>query len=241
VYVLALVSDMQTRIVLTESFAGFNGLELLAATGEYCKARRLIQRQAPGLIIVDRCFQLRVDQSLLRTGQDRSYSPLILYIDGSRSTSQRCLDAGPTEQMLKPLTSKALRNTLSDLLGTTAEPGAALCGHGIPQELNITVQDYQGCRRIPLSSIRYFQAEHKYVTVNSAGGSALTEISLSGLERLFVPYVLRIHRKTLIVRQHFEALQRQSDGSYRVRLAGSSDLLSVSRRQLASVQLAMQP
>ena len=93
---------------------------------------------------------------------------------------------------------------------------------------------------LPLAEVLYFKAEQKYVTVRTATRSYIMDGALSELETKFAPRFLRIHRNALVARGALRALEKHYDADegegWAVRLRGSTELLAVSRRQVAAVR-----
>ena len=83
---------------------------------------------------------------------------------------------------------------------------------------------------MPVAGIRYFQADHKYVTARDAGQSLLIEEPLKALEEEFPDRFLRIHRNALVARAYVKALEKDVEGRCLVVLEGVEEKLEVSRR-----------
>ena len=77
-------------------------------------------------------------------------------------------------------------------------------------------------------------------TVRTAARSYIMDGSLSELEAKFAPRFLRIHRNALVARRAVRALEKHYDPDegegWAVRLQGLTELLMVSRRQVAAVR-----
>jgi len=91
-------------------------------------------------------------------------------------------------------------------------------------------------RLIPVSEVRYLQAEEKYVVVHHARGEDLVEDSLKGLEAEFAGRFLRIHRNCLVAHEQFSELRRLPDGAVHAVLRDGGTLLEVSRRCLPGLR-----
>lgn len=104
----------------------------------------------------------------------------------------------------------------------------------------LVIQERGRTERVPLAQVLYLKAELKYITVRTTERSYLLEGSLAELETLHVSRFLRIHRNALVARRAVRALERHHDpeegDGWAVRLDGVTDLLFVSRRQLAAVR-----
>ena len=94
-------------------------------------------------------------------------------------------------------------------------------------------------RLIAVEDIRYFLAEHKYVTVRYVEGSVLIEESLRSLEQEFENVFLRIHRNALVAMSAIVALEKDKSGGHKIKLRDIEETLEVSRRHLPNVRRVM--
>lgn len=139
--------------------------------------------------------------------------------------------------VLKPVRRERLTDVLehagrlADALRQAAPQDAA---GGPRKRLAIRVRDE--LRVVPVTDIRYFQADQKYTTVSHAGGDDLIEESLKQLEKEFAADFARVHRSVLVALAHVDGLERLDDGGCQVRLRGSDTRLPVSRRQIAELK-----
>ncbi len=98
------------------------------------------------------------------------------------------------------------------------------------------------CRRraglglIPVNDVRYFVADHKYVTVEHDDGEDLIEESLCQLEAEFGPRFLRLHRSALVARDALRGLEKDFYGQTHAVIDGTDQRLPVSRRRLPAVR-----
>jgi len=101
---------------------------------------------------------------------------------------------------------------------------------------HISAKTRRGVELISLEDIRYFVADHKYVTVYHLQGEHLLDETLKELEEEFCGRFLRIHRNALVSINHIEAIERTSQGQYQVRLTGCEHKPLVSRRHVGGVK-----
>lgn len=101
---------------------------------------------------------------------------------------------------------------------------------------HISSKTRRGVDLIPVSDIRLFQADHKYVTAYYPAGEALLDETLRELEEEFEEVFVRIHRNALISTLYIEGLERNADGHYYVRLEGLDIRPQVSRRHVAPLR-----
>ncbi|MBT5700997.1 MAG: LytTR family transcriptional regulator, partial [Gammaproteobacteria bacterium] len=84
--------------------------------------------------------------------------------------------------------------------------------------------------------VKFFQADHKYVTVRYEGGEVLIDDTLRDLEAEFGDRIVRIHRNALVMIDQLEGLERAPCGHYRVRMRGVEERLDVSRRHVSGLR-----
>lgn len=101
---------------------------------------------------------------------------------------------------------------------------------------SVMASTHQGIQLVPIADIKFFQAEHKYVTAHHNKGELLIEDSLASLEIEFAQLFVRIHRKTLIAISQIENLFRDETGQHFLKLYGLERQFPVSRRQLPVVR-----
>ncbi len=101
---------------------------------------------------------------------------------------------------------------------------------------HVTSKNRRGVELIPISDIRLFQADNKYVTAYHTDGEALLDETLKDLEDELTGVFIRIHRNALISVPHIEGLERRQDGQYFVRLADLDIRPQVSRRHVAQLR-----
>lgn len=89
---------------------------------------------------------------------------------------------------------------------------------------------------VPIEEIRYFMADHKYVTLRTGDHECLIEESLKSLESEFGHLFTRIHRNALVADQFMNGLEKNSDGHCVITISGVDDRLEISRRHLPHVR-----
>ena len=101
---------------------------------------------------------------------------------------------------------------------------------------HISARTLRGVELIPLDNIRYFIADHKYVTVYHTEGETLIDETLKGLEQEFADRFVRIHRNALVSIGHIESMEKATEGHYRLRLQGVPQQPVVSRRHVSKLR-----
>ncbi len=91
---------------------------------------------------------------------------------------------------------------------------------------------------LPLARLCYFEAREKFVLAVARDARYVLDLTLRELEERYGAELLRVHRRTLVLRSRLERLLLDGDGRARVVLRGVETPLPVSRRHLAEVRSA---
>ena len=100
----------------------------------------------------------------------------------------------------------------------------------------VMAKNRRGVDLIPVSDVRLFQADHKYVTAYHTGGEALLDEPLKALESEFGERFVRIHRNALVSVSNIQGLERNLDGQYVVKLDGIDIRPQISRRHVTQLR-----
>lgn len=151
------------------------------------------------------------------------------------------LDAFDTEAvgyLLKPVKQEQLEQALAKAQKLNKVQLAALQQRQAPdnQRSHISAKTRRGVELIPLDDVRFFIADHKYVTVHHTGGETLIDDTLKELETEFTDRFVRIHRNALVATAHIEGMEKTPQGHYQVRLQGMEDKPVVSRRHVSKLR-----
>jgi len=107
---------------------------------------------------------------------------------------------------------------------------------GMPRQ-SISCHTHRGFETLPVTEIRCFLAEQKYVSACGPGRELLIPDTLKDLEQEFSNLFVRVHRNALVALEHIQRLERDDDeGSWHAVLEGVSHQPSVSRRHLGAVK-----
>lgn len=155
---------------------------------------------------------------------------------------QYALDAFGTEAvgyLLKPVKAEQLLDALAKAQRLNKVQRAAFSQNLTPVgnlRSHISAKTRRGVELIPLDEVRYFIADHKYVTVYHTQGEHLLDETLKELEEEFSQRFLRIHRNALVSVKHIEAIERNAQGQYQVRLTNTETRPIVSRRHVGGLK-----
>jgi two-component system response regulator AlgR len=226
-------------------------LEVVAEFGESVTALNWLREQdahgrSPDLVLLDIQMPGLDGMVLAARLRDLVRPPSVVFLTAHAEHALRAFDLAAADYLTKPVRLERLQASLqrvqtlrAALAPAAPEPPASLEG----EELFI-VQDRGRVERIPLSSILYFKAEQKYVTLRTAQDSHVIDESLTELEGRVGDRFIRVHRNALVARHVMRALERRADDAdggetWAVQVLPTMEWLVVSRRQVAAVKEAM--
>lgn len=155
-------------------------------------------------------------------------APAVVFCTAYDAHALRAFEAAALDYLMKPIRAERLASALERartfLAGRDRRPAS-----GPAPRQHLCARLRGSLRVIPVSEIRYLQAEEKYVVVHHARGEDLVEDSLKALEDEFGPRFVRIHRNCLVARDQLVELRRGEAGMLAV-LREVAQPLEVSRR-----------
>jgi two-component system response regulator AlgR len=170
--------------------------------------------------------------------QSLSQAPALVFVTAHAEHAVEAFELDAVDYLTKPVRLERLQQALQKAERHLQTRGVAQ----VPVEGQdvIIIQARNRTERLPLSGVIYFKAELKYITVRTAARHYILDGSLNELEEKYADRFMRIHRNALIARSAARALQKHNDPEegegWALRLDGVSELLFVSRRQLAAVR-----
>ncbi|MBL4679761.1 MAG: response regulator transcription factor [Pseudomonadales bacterium] len=169
--------------------------------------------------------------------------PAVVFCTAFGEHAIEAFDVNAAGYLLKPVRRDALVDTLSKIGRVNKVQVRSIGGDEVESprtRTHISAKTRRGIELIPLAEVRFFQADHKYVTVRHESGEVLIDDTLRDLEDEFGDKLVRIHRNALVVMAQIEGLERDSAGHYRVRMRGVDDRLDVSRRHVSGLRRLVQ-
>lgn len=172
--------------------------------------------------------------------------PAIIFCTAFGEHAVDAFDVSASGYLMKPVRREALQEALARVCKVNKVQAETLLGSDESAEdkhrsrTHISAKTRRGIELIPLTEVKFFQADHKYVTVRHEGGEVLIDDTLRDLESEFADKVVRIHRNALVMMEHLEGLERDPAGHYQVRMRGIEDRLDVSRRHVSGLRRLVQ-
>lgn len=170
--------------------------------------------------------------------------PAVIFCTAFGEHAIEAFDVNASGYLMKPVRREALQDALHKASNVNKVQIEAIMGkEETPKSrarTHISAKTRRGIELIPLAEIKFFQADHKYVTVRHEGGEVLIDDTLRDLESEFGDRVVRIHRNALVMTDHLEGLERDPSGHYQVRMRGIDEKLDVSRRHVSGLRRLVQ-
>jgi two-component system response regulator AlgR len=168
--------------------------------------------------------------------QRLAHPPEIIFVTAHAEHALSAFELEAADYLTKPVRRERLQQALGRVQRRHAPAATAPAADGP----SLLVQDQGRTERIPLAEVLYVRAELKYLTLRTIARGYVIDGSLSELHEHHPQAFVRIHRNALVARHALRALERhpeleEGDG-WAVRLSGTTELLPVSRRQVAAVR-----
>ena len=236
----ALVVDDEplARERLAALLAEIDGVELAGEAVNGFDALEAVGRLKPDLVLLDIRMPVMDGLEAARHLGALDSPPAVIFCTAYEDHALAAFEANAADYLVKPIRVERLRAAIGKaqrLSGTTlrklesaSEPGrrrSHLCARVRGSLVLVAVGD-----------IDYLLAEDKYVVVHHAKGEVLIEEPLTALEEEFGERFVRIHRNCLVALEKLAGLDRASDGRVLARIAGVTQPLEVSRRNLPALR-----
>ena len=209
-----------------------------AQAAQAVQAMEHLQHQAFDVLLLDIHMPGTDGLQLAQALRDLSLPPALIFVTAHAEHAVQAFELDAVDYLTKPVRLERLQAALQKAERYLQTRGT-LQGDTQPQD-SIIIQDRNRTERLPLTEVIYFKAELKYITVRTVARSFILEGSLNDLEEKYGDRFLRIHRNALISKRAARALERHHDleegDGWALRMDGASELLFVSRRQLAAVR-----
>ena len=244
----AIIADDEPilRLTLKKILAEiWSDLEVIAMASNGNEALELITAAQPDIAFLDIRMPELTGLEVAKRLQQTVVAPQtkIIFLTAYDEYALQAFDLAAVDYLLKPVDERRLEQTRDRLLQSTSSSGIEeQTLTKLSQLLSQQVRPSTASRWfnaskgddvyvIDVSSVLYFQAEDKYITVKTTEGEYLIRKSLRQLEEELDPDLFwRVHRGTLVQVEHIARVEKTFTGQLRIHLKQSRDVLPVSRR-----------
>ncbi len=243
--VLVVDDEKLARERLVRMVATLEGYEVVAEAATGDEAVRMAIEFEPDIVLLD----IRMPgMDGMQAGEQLATlasPPAVIFCTAFGEHAIEAIEVNAAGYLLKPVRREALAEALSRVgrvnkVQRQAVAGPEASNSGRKTRTHISARTRRGIELIPLTEIRFFQADHKYVTVRHDKGEVLIDDTLRDLESEFGDKLVRIHRNALVMMDHLEGLERDATGHYQVRMRGVEEKLDVSRRHVSGLRRLVQ-
>ena len=162
--------------------------------------------------------------------------PAVIFCTAYEEHAIEAFDVSAVGYLLKPVRKDALHAALAKAGRVNKAQLQALAPEDADARTHICARTRKGIELIPVTEVRFFQADQKYVTVRHGDGELIIDDTLRELEEEFGERFVRIHRNALVAVRYITGLERSDDGHFSVRLTDVDEPLTISRRHVAGVR-----
>lgn len=223
---------------LLEDIGGYE-LVGLAEHGE--QALAMVDEHQPDVVLMDMRMPVMDGLTCAKRLAQLVSPPAIIFCTAFDEHALEAFSVPAAGYVLKPISRESLKEALTracrvNKLQQSQQRTDVPLHEGAKQRSHITARTHRGIELIPIDEVRYFLADHKYVTVRHERGEVLIDETLKELEEEFGDRFIRIHRNALLSLNFLEGLEVVASGQYRVRIRGLDERLVVSRRHLPELR-----
>ncbi|NBC22524.1 MAG: response regulator [Gammaproteobacteria bacterium] len=210
-------------------------LEIAGTAGNGREALALAAELDPDVVFLD----IRMPgQSGLEVAAALPADMRVVFVTAYDDYAVQAFETAAVDYLLKPVSEARLAATVERLQAdapasdTVARLLEQLREHGAPSHLQwIRAGRGDGVTLVPVSSVVYFQAEHKYTSVRTASAEHVIRTPITELERQLDPdRFWRIHRGTIVAAEQIVEARRDLRGRLHLTLRSRPETLRVSQR-----------
>lgn len=233
--------EAPARERLADQLAEMSDCRVVGEASTGSEALDLVQDREPDVVLMDIRMPGMDGVEAARHIAALDQPPAVIFTTAYDAYAIEAFEAQAVGYLLKPIRRERLAEALGKAARLTRPQLTALASReGPPRRSHIGARAGEDLHLIPVSDIRCFVAESKYVKVHHSAGTDLIDDSLKALAEEFEAEFARIHRSALVSLDHLEALERDGDGRIHARVRGMHDALPVSRRHAAALKKRLQ-
>ncbi len=203
-----------------------NDFNIIAEAKNGQEGLELIEKHKPELIFLDIEMPEMNGFDML---SKLSYMPIVVFATAFDQYAIRAFEENSIDYLLKPIEAERLEKTVEKLQKIRQQPTDNLFNTSLLEMLeklkpkkdihSISVKSGEKILFIPLTDIAFFEADDKYVTLNTIDGKQhLTNFTIANLEEKLPDNFLRISRSSIVNSKVIKELQKSFNGKYVVLL-----------------------
>lgn len=231
---VVLVDDEPLAIERLETLCGrIADVEVVGKADHGEAALDVIAKNAPDLVLLDLTMPgiggIEVAKKLAR----QETPPAVIFVTAHESFAVEAFDLDAVDYVLKPVAAERLERAISRALAKRSEPAEVSDTEWLRE---LWVPHRSELVRVSVADVRRIDAERDYVRLYVGEKTYLLLQTIAGLEQKLDPEAfIRIHRSTILRRDHIAGLRHDGLGVWSVELE-DGETLRIGRTYLPKVK-----
>ena len=212
-------------------------LRIVGTAGDGAAALRMIDALRPELVLLDMTMPeadgLSVARRIVEVVPDAAERPAVVFVTAHDSFAVEAFDLDAVDYVLKPVASERLERAIARAL---AKRGEAPQTDETQWLRELWVPHRSELVRVSVADVRRIDAERDYVRLYVGDKTYLLLQTIAGLEKKLDPeQFIRIHRSTILRKDHIAGLRHDGLGVWSVEL-DDGETLRIGRTYLPKVK-----
>lgn len=231
---VVLVDDEPLAIERLETLCGrIDRVEVVGTADHGEAALDVVAREAPDLVLLDLTMPGLDGIEVARRLAKKPSPPAIIFVTAHESFAVEAFDLDAVDYVLKPVAAERLERAIARALAKRGETAKPVDTKWL-QEL--WVPHRSELVRVSVSDVRRIDAERDYVRLYVGDKTYLLLQTIAGLEEKLDPEeFIRIHRSTILRKDHIAGLRHDGLGVWSVELE-DGETLRIGRTYLPKVK-----
>jgi two-component system response regulator AlgR len=211
-------------------------VRVVGTASDGAAALRLAEKLEPDLVLLDMTMPELDGLGVARKLAQQEQAPVVIFVTAHEHFAVEAFDCDAVDYVLKPVAAERLERAIERALARRGQRRQKT--NGFLDEL--WVPHRSELLRIAVSEVRQIDAERDYVRLHVEDGDAARSYlllqTIAGLEaRLDPEQFIRIHRSTILRRDHIRGLRHDGLGVWSVELQ-NGEAMRIGRTYLARVK-----
>ena len=213
--------------------AQLDGILVVGTASDGGSALRLAETLAPDLLLLDMTMPGMDGLTVARKTAGFANPPAVIFVTAHDNFAVEAFDLDAVDYVLKPVAAERLARAIERATGRRNERAEGDNSRWLSE---FWVPDRSELLRIDAASVARIDAERDYVRLHTPEREYLLLQTIAGLEQKLDPEkFIRIHRSTILRRDHIAGLRHEGLGVWSAELA-DGEALRIGRTYLRKVK-----